>query len=78
MSPWRPASMMTMKPTTTPGKASGKVSIAISRLRPRNVLRSRNTPAMVATASVSSVTPAASRSVESRLRKYRGSLTMAP
>ena len=32
--PCRPASRMIMKPTTTPGKASGKVSIAISKAWP--------------------------------------------
>ena len=37
-----------MKPTTTPGNASGKVSIATSTARPGNAWRCRNSPAMVA------------------------------
>ena len=52
-----------MKPTTTPGKASGKVSIAIRTLRPGKRCRCRNMPAMVATISVTTVVAAASSTV---------------
>src|ERR1700738_250685 len=44
MSPWRPASIITMKPTTTPGNARGKVSSARSRLRQGKRVRARKGP----------------------------------
>ena len=52
-----------MKPTTTPGKASGKVSIATSTARPGKRCRCRNIPAMVAITSVATVVAAANRTV---------------
>ena len=58
-----------MKPTTTPGKASGKVSVAKRKLRPKKRLRCRNMPAMTEMTMVASVTVAESKMVETRLLK---------
>ena len=66
-----------MKPTTTPGKASGKVSIAVRKVRPGKRLRERNRPAMPEITSVATVTAPESTSVETRLRKYRGCVSTA-
>ncbi len=52
-----------MKPTTTPGKANGKVSIAISTARPGKRWRCRKMPLMVAITSVAAVVAAASSTV---------------
>ena len=52
-----------MNPTTTPGNASGKVSMDTSRLLPGKSLRVRNTPVTPEMASVTRVTPAESRIV---------------
>ena len=56
-----------MKPITTPGNASGKVSSAVSTSRPAKRLRVRNTPAMPEITSVTAVVAAASTTVETRL-----------
>jgi hypothetical protein len=61
--------MITMNPMTTPGKASGKVSIAVNRARPRNRLRLRNTPATPETIRVATVVAPASSTVAIRLRR---------
>ncbi len=45
-----------MKPTTTPGKASGRVRIDSSVLRPTKRFRTRNRPAVVEIASAAAVT----------------------
>ncbi len=58
-----------MKPTTTPGKASGSVSSEISRPRPGKRLRCRNIPATSEIARVATLTPADRATVETRLRK---------
>ena len=52
-----------MKPTTTPGNASGNVSIATSSEWPGNRFRCRNNPAIVAMMSVTAVVAAASTTV---------------
>src|SRR6516225_2327214 len=75
--PWRPASRMIMKPTTTPGKASGKVSIAVSTARPGKRWRCRNKPAMAAITIVAAVVAAASSTVLIRVARYRGSRRIA-
>src|SRR6516162_1987817 len=51
---------MIINPTTTPGKASGKVSIATSKAWPGNRRRCRNNPLMVAITKVAIVVAAAS------------------
>ena len=66
-----------MKPTTTPGKARGRVSIEISASRPKKWLRSRNTPAMPAITSVATVTATDSTMVEVSAPKYCGFVTTA-
>ena len=58
-----------MKPMTTPGKASGKVSIDTSSALPGNLWRCRNTPEMPLIASVAAVVAAATASVDSRLSR---------
>ena len=58
-----------MKPTTTPGNASGKVSIAIRTARPGKRCRCRNIPAIVATISVTMVVAAASSTVLIRVAR---------
>ena len=58
-----------MKPTTTPGNASGKVSIAISTARPGKRWRCRNMPAIVAMTSVATVVAAASSTVLIRVAR---------
>ncbi|MNR18782.1 hypothetical protein D3C85_1355290 [compost metagenome] len=63
----RPPSMMTMKPITTPGKASGKVRMATSTGLPGTAWRCRKVPAMPAITSVASVTAAESATVTIRL-----------
>jgi hypothetical protein len=57
--------MMTMKPTTTPGKASGSVSTESRVSRPKKRLRSRKTPAIPAMTSVAAVTATESAIVDS-------------
>jgi hypothetical protein len=52
-----------MNPTTTPGNASGNVSMATSSAWPGNRLRCRNSPAIVAMRSVAAVVAAASTTV---------------
>ncbi len=59
--------MITMNPITTPGKASGKVSMATSTGLPGTGWRCRKVPATPAIASVTSVTDADSSTVDSRL-----------
>jgi hypothetical protein len=66
-----------MKPTTTPGKASGKVRSAVRKPRPGKRLRERNRPAKPEMTSVAKVTAAESSSVETRLRKYDGCVRTA-
>lgn len=56
-----------MKPTTTPGNASGKVSMAVISRLPGTAWRTRNSPATLDSTSVASVTAADSTTVETRL-----------
>jgi hypothetical protein len=53
------------------------VSIAVRKPRPAKRLRERKRPAMLETISVAAVTAAESASVETRLRKYAGFVTIA-
>src|SRR5450830_519818 len=57
--------MMTMKPTTTPGNASGNVSIASSSGLPGKRLRCKNKPTKDEIASVATVTTPNRRSIGS-------------
>ena len=56
-----------MKPTTTPGNASGKVSSAVSSERPGKRCRASSKPTSVASVSVIAVVAAASAKVATRL-----------
>ena len=58
-----------MKPTTTPGNASGKVSVASKKRRPKKRFLCKNIPLMPAITMVASVTVAESTTVETRLLK---------
>ncbi len=60
-----------MKPITTPGKASGKVSIATSTARPGKRLRARKSAAAVPRTSVAAVTDADRRSVAIITSRWR-------
>jgi hypothetical protein len=63
---------MIMKPTTTPGNASGNVNMETKRVLPRNSLRVRKTPTMPEMASVTRVTPADRRMVYMSVSRYLG------
>ncbi len=65
-----------MKPITTPGKASGRVSMATRAALPGNLLRWRNTPARPLTINVTTVVAAASASVASSEAKWFLSVMM--
>src|SRR5476649_2142318 len=71
INPWRPASMITMNPTTTPGNASGNVSSATSNRLAGNSRRARNKPAIVDNPSVAAVTASDNAIVASKLCRYR-------
>ena len=58
---------ITMKPTTTPGKASGNVNNATSARRPGNRRRASSRPQTVESTSVAAVTAAESAIIASRL-----------
>ena len=60
---------MIINPTTTPGKASGKVSIATSKVWPGNRRRCRNNPLMVAITKVAIVVAAASDMVLNKVAR---------
>ncbi len=61
--------MITMKPITTPGNASGSVSSAVNTSRPGKRLRVRNTPLMPEMTSVATVVAPASSTVDTRLAR---------
>ncbi|CPO87914.1 Uncharacterised protein [Bordetella pertussis] len=79
MTPWRPASRMIRKPTTTPGNASGNISSATSARRPGNSrCQARKRPIgsdSNSVASVASVATSDSATVLNRLRQYCGLVT---
>ncbi len=66
-----------MKPTTTPGKASGSVISDTRSPCPGKRLRCRKMPATSERASVASVTPSESATVDTRLLKYCALVTTA-
>ncbi len=68
-SPSRPPNRMTRNPTTTPGKASGKVSSDNSRLRPANRRLASVWAAIVPSARVVAVVTSDRTSVAIRLSR---------
>jgi protein involved in polysaccharide export with SLBB domain len=76
INPWRPANIIIKKPITTPGKASGKVSIDKIISLPGKIFRTRNSPAVVETIRAENVTVIESSKVANKLSKCLGLLTI--